>query len=336
MRPILLLLAPLALLGFRPAPALAWEDTGHRLITLVSAESFPAGLPDFLRTPETARMLMELAREPDRSRGAGQPHDADLDPGHFIDVDDGGKANGGPSLSDLPANRAAYEKALQAAGTDSWKTGWLPYSIIEGWQQLTKDFAYWRVAKVGERTGKTPAERAWFANDRKLREMLIIRDLGYWSHFVGDGSQPLHATIHFNGWGDFPNPHNYTREKIHAPFEGAFVHDNATAAEVKALMPPYQACGCTVQQATARYLLVSAAKVEPLYQLWDQGGFKGTDPRGHAFVLERLAAGAAELRDLVTDAWTASANATVGYPAVTAKSIEESGVAPFETIYGRE
>src|SRR5882757_11398711 len=111
MRPILLLLIPLALLGFRPAPALAWEDTGHRLITLVSAESFPAGLPDFLRTPETARMLMELAREPDRSRGAGQPHDADLDPGHFIDVDDAGKANGGPSISELPANRAAYEKA---------------------------------------------------------------------------------------------------------------------------------------------------------------------------------------------------------------------------------
>lgn len=317
-------------------PAAAWEDTGHRMVASLAVEAFPAELPAFLRSREAAWRITELAREPDRSKGAGQTHDNDLDPGHFVDIDDAGKVLNGPAMDALPVNRKLYEKALQAAGTDSWAAGWLPYTIVEGWQQLAKDFAYWRAARVGERTGKTRAERKWFANDRKLREELIVRDLGYWSHFVGDGSQPLHATMHFNGWGDYPNPQGFTKDRIHAPFEGEFVKANARTDAVRAAMVPYQSCGCTVQVATSRYLLNAAAKVEPLYRLWGEGGFKGSDPRGTAFVTERLAAGASQLRDMVVDAWRASGDSTVGYPAVSAKSVEASGVAPFDTIYGRQ
>src|SRR5439155_22990745 len=119
---------------------------------------------------------------------------------------------GRPPLANLPTTRAAYEKALQAAGTDSWKAGYLPYSIVEGWQQLVKDFAYWRVDRVGEATSPRPEDRAWFAADRRLRESLIVRDLGVWSHYVGDASQPLHVTVHYNGWGDSPNPFGFTQD----------------------------------------------------------------------------------------------------------------------------
>ena len=339
MHPVARLLAPLAVLAGFATPAMAWEETGHRLIAIVGTQGLPADLPAFLRTREAARMMGELAREPDRLKTAGQPRDSDANPEHFIDVTDAGKveADAGPPLSALPPNRAAYQRALAAAGTDSWKGGLLPYAILDGWNQVVKDFAYWRADHVGEKTGKTAEERAWFAGDRKLREMLIIHDIGFWSHFVGDGSQPLHVTVHFNGWGAaFPNPANHTQEKIHSPFEGAFVHDNATAEAIKAALPAYQACGCTIQEAVARYLTASNAKVEPLYQLWDQGGFKGNDPRGQAFITERLAAGAAELRDLVTDAWTASANAVVGYPNASVKTILETNTAPYDVIYGRE
>lgn len=335
MRRLLLLFASLVGLA-RPSGALAWEDTGHRLIASLAMAALPPDTPAFLRTREAADQITELAREPDRSKGAGQPHDADLDPGHFLDVDDAGKANGGPPLDALPPNREAYEQALQAVGTTSWKTGWLPYSLIEGWQQLTKDFAYWRAARVGERYGRTRAERDWFARDRRLREMLIVRDLGYWSHFVGDGSQPLHATIHFNGWGDFPNPQNFTRERIHSPFEGAFVKANARAASVRGRMRPFQSCGCSIQTAVARYLAADAAQVEPLYRLWAQGGFQGNDPRGTAFVEAQLALGASTLRDWVVESWRASETATVGYPPTTAKSVEDNRAAPFDTIFGRQ
>jgi hypothetical protein len=48
------------------------------------------------------------------------------------------------------------------------------------------------------------AEAARFARDRQIREMLTIRDLGVWTHYVGDASQPLHISIHYNGWGNYP------------------------------------------------------------------------------------------------------------------------------------
>jgi hypothetical protein len=58
----------------------------------------------------------------------------------------------------------------------------------------------------GAETATTPEERAWFEADRRLREKLTIRDIGIWSHYVGDASQPMHVSVHFNGWGDYPNP----------------------------------------------------------------------------------------------------------------------------------
>ncbi len=78
-------------------------------------------------------------------------------------------------------------------GSDEYKAGYFPYSIIDGWQQLVKDFAYWRANAAGEKFARNDAQRAWFVRDRQTREQLTIRDLGYWSHFVGDASQPLHG-----------------------------------------------------------------------------------------------------------------------------------------------
>ena len=55
--------------------------------------------------------------------------------------------------------------------------------------------------------------------------LLTLRDLGVWAHFVGDASQPMHVTVHYNGWGDGPNPEGFvTTAGLHAKFEtGIFV-----------------------------------------------------------------------------------------------------------------
>jgi hypothetical protein len=37
------------------------------------------------------------------------------------------------------------------------------------------------------------------------------------------------VSIHYSGWGEYPNPNGYTNSKtIHAHFEGRFVRDNLT------------------------------------------------------------------------------------------------------------
>ena len=261
--------------------AFGWASTGHRLIGRLGVAALPAELPAFLKTPGVIASMGELSREPDRSRGAGQPHDEDLDPGHFIDLTDDGHVLGGPMITDMPRNRDAFSIAVHANGSDLHKSGWLYYNMIDGYEQLTKDFGYWRIAVVGEKRGATPAERTWYAGDRALRELIIVRDLGYWSHFIGDASQPMHASIHYNGWGDYPNPHGYTQEHIHGPFEGTFVHDNLTEDSVRAAMPAAVACAKPVGQCMAEFLLASQAKVEPLYALWTAGGFQpGGQARG--------------------------------------------------------
>ena len=42
-------------------------------------------------------------------------------------------------------------------------------------------------------------------------EQAILFYAGWLGHYVGDGSQPLHTTIQYNGWVG-PNPHGYTTE----------------------------------------------------------------------------------------------------------------------------
>ncbi len=330
------LIAALAIAVMIPAQALAWGAGGHRIVGRVAIGALPSTVPGFVRTPFAVDAIGEFAREPDRSKAAGTPHDPDLDPNHQIDLDDEGKSLGGPAITALPRDRDAYETAMRAVGQTGSEGGFLPYSLMDGYQQLRIDFAYWRVLKLGETRGKTAAERAWYVRDRRLREQLTLRDLGYWAHFVGDGSQPQHVSMHYNGWGDHPNPKNYTQERNHSAFEGAFIKANVTEAGVRSVLPAPRDCGATIQLCTAAYIARSASFIEPLYQLWGEGGFKNGDPRGTAFATERLAAGAAELRDLIVKAWITSADMKIGYPAVSVKEIEAGGPIPFESFYGRD
>ncbi|HWA30201.1 MAG TPA: hypothetical protein VG867_03855, partial [Rhizomicrobium sp.] len=282
-----------------PATAHAWGPDGHRMLGEIAARNLPADLPAFLHTDDAVWQLGELSREPDRSRNSGNPHDADLNPAHFADVGDD-LTIGGIPLNALPPTREDYAAALRARGTDDYKMGYLPYAIAEGFQQLVKDFAYWRADAAGVKFAKSDKERDWLARDRTLRESLIIRDLGYWSHFVEDASQPMHASVHYDGWGDFPNPNGYPNQKgLHIQFEDAFVHDNVSEADIEAALPAPQPVTGDILAWTGAYLARTQAEVVPLYEMAKREPFNGHDPQEKAFAVERLAAGAAALRDLV-------------------------------------
>jgi hypothetical protein len=242
---------------------------------------------------------------------------------------------GGPSLSALPATREDYDSALRAVNADEYKAGYLPYSIIDGWQQLVKDFAYWRVDTAGEKFAKTDEARAWYHHDRVLREALTIRDLGYWSHFVGDASQPMHVSAHYDGWGNFPNPDGFTTTRgFHSRFEGAFIRANVSDADVQAAVKPYAPGTGPIQARVSAYLLATQTQVVPVYTLEKVHAFDGNDPKGKAFAVERLAAAVDELRDLIADAWTASGDTTVGYPAVSVKDVEAGKANALDALKG--
>ena len=317
--------------------ALAWGSSGHRMIGVAAVEALPPELPAFLREPGSAVAVGELSREPDRSRSAGRTHDADRDPGHFVDGDDTGRVAGVVPLDALPPTREDYETALRGAGTTSWKMGYLPYSIIADWQQLAKDFAYWRVDDAGARLVANPAHRAWLEADRARRQAQILVDIGLLSHFVGDGSMPLHVSIHFNGWGAFPNPNGYTEEKVHVPWEGPYTAHAVTQEGVEAAMPPFRDCACPIEQRVGAYLLSDWRTVVPFYELEKAGAFQPGVAKGAEFTTQRVAAGAAELRDEIVLAWRASRDEKVGYqPEVTLDDVETGKVDPYDSFYGND
>jgi hypothetical protein len=52
--------------------------------------------------------------------------------------------------------REDYDTLLRAKGFTQYKAGYIPYSIVDGWQKIRKDFAYWRAAVKGAETASTP------------------------------------------------------------------------------------------------------------------------------------------------------------------------------------
>ena len=315
--------------------AAAWGSSGHRMVGVAAMQALPSELPDFLREAGSVTAVGELSREPDRSRGSGKTHDSDRDPGHFVDGGDDGKIAGVVPFTALPPTRDDYETALRGAGTSSWKMGYLPYSIIEDWQQLTKDFAYWRVDKAGALNATDPEHKAWLEADALRRQAQILIDIGLLSHFVGDGSMPLHATIHFNGWGAFPNPNGYTLQRVHVAWEGPYVRQVVTLDAVKAAMRPLRDCNCPIDQRVGAYLSDDQAEVVPFYELEKAGAFKPGVAKGVQFTTARVAAGATELRDEIVLAWQASAQAKVGYaPEFGVGDVESGKIDPYDSLYG--
>ena len=351
--------AAAAAAALAPQPALAWGHTGHVGISQLATQALPADVPAFVRTALSVQQVGELGAEADESKTTGivtsvsasgyintatTVHDAERDPGHFLDIDDNGFVIGGAvPISQLPATRQAFDTAQRAAVNPAGQTqygGYLPYQMIDGFQQLRKDFGMWRAMTAGLATAQTDADRAYFRFQLALRQQLIIRDLGYWSHFVADASQPMHVSVHYNGWGNYPNPNGFTTAPIHAPFEGAFVRSFVNFGVVAGQMRPYTDRGAsTIEQRVPLYLAETLAQVAPVYQAAkdsNNDNYVTAQPAELAIVVRQLAAGASELRDEIVDAWHQSTQITVGYPLVRVSDIEAGTVTVTPLTFGSD
>ena len=329
-------IAAVLLAALMPASALAWGTNGHRMISRVAAENLPASVPAFLRTGAAMREIEVLAAEEDRLKDAGPSWDDDNDPGHFLDVDDNFEIDGVVKLSALPKDMSVYTKALYSVHKDPYKEGFLPYSIIDGFERIRKDFAIWRVDDYMATHAATPEMQQRFVQDRALREDLTLRDIGDWSHFVGDGSQPLHVTSRFNGWGGGPNPNGYTQSQhMHAKFESVFVDAHVKIPDVRkqyvkpvAIVPESSYSQEQIAALVGKYLIGTARNVPKVYQIEKDGGFDGATQGAVAFTATQLARGSEMIDKLVSLAWEDSLNQKVGYPEIPVRDILSGKVVP--------
>lgn len=282
--------AGLALFGALPARARAWGNDGHRIVNRLAVEHFPADVPAFLRSTEAEQEIIYLAPEPDRWRSPGEPElVAAQAPEHFIDLELA------EPLAPLPHSRFDFLAKAYASGKRPDKIGLLPWQTQEVWERLESALRNYReLEAAGKNTG--PVEQA------------AIFYAGLLGHYVGDGSQPLHTTVQYNGWIG-PNPHGYnTGHQIHQQFESVFVSANLRSLDVEGKMTSERAIEGDIFDAFMAYLRRTRSHVDELYRLDKDGGFDGSGtPASRAFTAERLAAGASMLRDMIYTAWLRSA-----------------------------
>jgi len=285
-------------------PAFGWGADGHMLINRLAGSALPSDVPAFLRTPAALNALEYYGPEPDRWRSSAEPElSAAQAPEHFIDLEYA------DLVGTLPRRRYDFIRSLAAAQSahpdipmTAEKVGLQPYVTTEVYERLQSAFRDYR-ALVAAR------------QDTKPSEAEIVFLAGWLGHYVGDGSQPLHTTIQYNGWVG-PNPHGYTTEhRIHSQFETAFVHANIQSADVQPLVAASKPAVLNdVFAGYLAYLRHSSTLVEQTYRLEKQGAFTGAGtPAGTAFVDRQLAAGAIELRNLIYTAWIKSADPVPPY-----------------------
>lgn len=286
MLPALWALCVAAPSGPTPPP---WGEQGHRLIGAAATAALPHDVPAFFRG--AGDQLSYLNFEPDRWRNRDALAAA-TEPDHFINFE-----NVPEEALAQPARwaflRVLYRTTKLEKPEDA---GLLPYSIVELYQSLVVEWRLWRAA--------SPAERPFI-------EQRIVNDAGILGHYVADASQPLHTSVHFDGWqADRPNPEGFSSARgLHSRFETGYVRAHVPpgmALQVRAEATRLD----DVPAAVRAYLYRSYAQVLPLYRLDKEGAFDPSQPpRPEAlrFVIDRMGDGATMLRDLWWTAWLKSA-----------------------------
>jgi hypothetical protein len=283
-----------------PTPALfAWGSKGHQIINAIAISKLPSDVPKFLTAPAAVNEITWLGPEPDRWRSPMEPElNAAQAPEHFIDLEIAEMP--GP----LPHRRFDYIASLYAAGLNHpdmardlrpERAGLLPYEAVEVFERLQAALRSYRES-LAQNKDTAPAEQA------------AIFYAGWLGHYVGDGSQPLHVTVNYNGWTQKDNPHNYANDhKIHARFETVFVDRNIERANIEPLITQVRILDHPFDDFVA-YLHQTQSYMDKVYALDQQNGFNGAGTEeSRKFTAERIAAGASMLRDMIDTAWVDSA-----------------------------
>ncbi len=171
------------------APALAWDHETHRLIARLALGALPPSpLKEFLDRNESR--LEWFTVEPDRIPGRAEKRR------HYIDLETYGRH----PFEALDPDRAAMEREWGRARFE--RNGTLPWTIES------------RAGELG---------RAWQNGDCAG----VLKLSGYVAHYVGDASQPLHTTVHYDGYRDY-----YGDRGMHSRLEGAADRDVAALAAI--------------------------------------------------------------------------------------------------------
>jgi hypothetical protein len=289
-----------------PRIAFGWGARAHSVIDRTAVDALPDDGPVFLK--KYVDYIAGSASIPDTWRSPSEPFSKiEEDPNH------GWFREQFALMKTIPRSRyefvlALYKENLLLQKTDPenarrmnvrW-TGTLPYAAAEIYGHLVADMRLLRIA---------PANSSQAA----FLEQTCAFYVTWLGHYIGDGSQPLHDSIHHDGWQG-PDPKGYTRDpRIHGRFESQYVESiELTERDIASrLGNPGHLTGDVFELILA-HLDEAGSNVEAIYQLDKRNAFADPhDPEAREMVYSRTAAGARMLRDLVYRAWLESALPTL-------------------------
>jgi hypothetical protein len=285
-----------------PETAFPWGTRAHAVIDRTAVDTLPADGPVFLK--KYVDYIAGSASIPDTWRQASEPFSKiEEDPNH------GWFREQFSFMKQVPRSRyefvlELYREYLRIEKSDPenarrmnvrW-TGTLPFAAAEVYGHLVADMRALRKARAENK-------------DTAFLEQTCAFYVAWMGHYIGDGSQPLHDTIHHDGWQG-PDPKGYTRDsKIHGRFESQYVDAISLTEEdiVERIGKPGHLSGDVFDLILA-HLDESGSNVEAIYKLDKRNAFADVhDQEAREMVYNRTAAGARMLRDLVYRAWLESA-----------------------------
>jgi hypothetical protein len=318
----LLTLVCVGVLYLQP-PLSAWGVRGHTVANLAAVEGIPEDGPTFLKAQEA--YIGHLGTIPDTWRGYTEPYlriSEDANHGWYTEQFD--------FIPNPPHSRTefilrVYDQYLKtkAADPDRAKllniryTGLQAYSIMEGYERMKAGMRLYRAVDSPQQARANIASTLaaispLFSDAGQVKQMLandIAFYMGWVGHYVADAAQPLHNSMHHDGWSG-ANPKGYTRDpEIHGRFESRYVDLIETSAPdlVKYMRKDARHLD-DVWKATLDHSIEARDSVEDVYRADQRGALqKKDDQEARELVYKRLAAGASFLRDLVYTAWIESA-----------------------------
>ncbi len=315
-----------AALGGLVFNAAAWDYEGHHAVNELALASLPTNFPAFVLTPDAKTRIAFLAGEADRWRnvtstrnGTGLALGHCSGPDHYLDLEEIKEFDLTPEtlpqfryvfVENIVKARAAHPERFPAIdpakNSDHTRelSGFLPWAINENFQKLQSGFA---TLAAFEKAGGTAEE---IANAKQN----IIYVMGVMGHFVGDASQPLHATIYHHGWTTNNNPNRYgTSPTFHAWIDGGFFKKTGGLDVGKLLpkvLPAEKMAGATAAEGIFRdavkFVVEANELVEPLYKMDKEGKLsnKGNaGAEGRAFLEGQMLKSAQLLGNIWLTAW---------------------------------
>lgn len=294
----------LALFAFvvTPGSLMAWGTRAHAVIDRTAVDMLPGDGPVFLR--KYVDYIAGSASIPDTWRLTADPFSKiEEDPNH------GWFREQFAFIQQVPRSRyefviALYRERLRIEKSDPemaqrmnvrW-TGTLPFAAMEVYGHLVADM---RLQRRMHAAGQ----------DTAFVEQTCAFYIAWMGHYIGDGSQPLHDTVHHDGWQG-SDPKGYTRDRsIHGRFETTYV--DAISLDEKDIASRIGTPGHLqgdLFRLVLQHLDEAGAQVEAVYKLDKRNAFNDPhDPEAREMVYNRTASGARMLRDMIYRAWLESA-----------------------------